>query len=145
LEYAIIPHHEKVFSIFAPHTEWISKGKLKAPVELGLRVCVMEDQFGFILHHRVMEKESDVHIAIPMVKETKERFPHFIACSYDKGFYSRDNKAGLKEALDTVILPKKGRLNKQEKQEESHPDYIKRRHQHAAVESGIHGNSSPPY
>ena len=132
-----IPHAEKVFSIFAPHTEWISKGKLKAPVELGLRVCVMEDQFGFILHHRVMEQEVDVNIAVPMVKETKERFPHFIACSYDKGFYSPDNKQVLQEELDTIVLPKKGRLNKQEKEEESNPDYIKRRHQHSAVESAI--------
>lgn len=137
LEGETIPHSEKVFSLFEPHTEWISKGKAKAPVELGMRVCIMEDQFGFVLHHRVMEKETDVHIAIPMVKETKQRFPHFIACSYDKGFYSKDNKAALKEELDTVILPKKGRLNKQEKAEESNPDYIKQRHQHAAVESGI--------
>jgi hypothetical protein len=36
----IIPHDEKVFSIFEPHTEWISKGKAGVPVELGLRVCI---------------------------------------------------------------------------------------------------------
>ena len=38
-----IPHAEKVFSVFQTHTEWISKGKAGVPVELGLRVCVMED------------------------------------------------------------------------------------------------------
>ena len=54
-----IPHHEKVFSIFQPHTEWISKGKAGVPVELGLRVAVSEDQYGFILHHHVMEKITD--------------------------------------------------------------------------------------
>ncbi len=32
----VIPHAEKVFSIFQPHTEWISKGKAGVPVELGL-------------------------------------------------------------------------------------------------------------
>ena len=48
-----IPHAEKVFSVFETHTEWISKGKAGVPVELGLRVCVMEDSHGFILHHRV--------------------------------------------------------------------------------------------
>ena len=31
-----IPHEEKVFSIFEPHTEWISKGKAGVPQELGL-------------------------------------------------------------------------------------------------------------
>ena len=32
-----ILHDEKVFSLFQPHTEWISKGKAGVPVELGLR------------------------------------------------------------------------------------------------------------
>jgi IS5 family transposase len=49
-----IPHEEKVFSIFEPHTEWISKGKAGVAQELGLAVCVHKDQFGFILHHRVI-------------------------------------------------------------------------------------------
>ena len=66
-----IPHDEKVFSIFQPHTEWISKGKAGVPVELGVRVCVLEANTGFILHHRVMEKETDDKIAVPMVIETK--------------------------------------------------------------------------
>ena len=50
-----IPHDEKVFSLFQPHTEWISKGKAGVPVELGLRVCIMEDSHGFILHSRVCQ------------------------------------------------------------------------------------------
>jgi transposase, IS5 family len=39
-----IPHEEKVFSLFEPHTEWVMKGKAGVPVELGVKVCVMEDQ-----------------------------------------------------------------------------------------------------
>jgi hypothetical protein len=132
-----IPHSEKIFSIYEPHTEWVSKGKLKAPVELGLKTCIMEDQFGFILHHRVMEKEMDVNITIPMVQETKKRFKNFIGCSFDKGFYSKANKLALQEQLEEIVLPKKGRLNKQEAEEECNKDYRKRRHQHSAVESGI--------
>ena len=31
-----IPHDEKVFSRFEPHTRWISKGKAGVPQELGL-------------------------------------------------------------------------------------------------------------
>ena len=37
-----IPHDEKVFSLFQPQTEWISKGKAGVPVELGLRVCIVD-------------------------------------------------------------------------------------------------------
>jgi IS5 family transposase len=54
-----IPHEEKVFSLFEPHTEWISKGKAGVTLELGWRVAVLEDQFGFILHPRVMVRETD--------------------------------------------------------------------------------------
>ena len=43
-----IPHQEKVFSSFQPHTEWISKGKAGVAAELGLHVCVVEDQHRFI-------------------------------------------------------------------------------------------------
>ena len=70
-----IPHKEKVFSIFEPHTEWISKGKAGVPVELGLRVAIVEDQFGFILRNQVMEKTTDDKIAVAIVRETQERFP----------------------------------------------------------------------
>ncbi len=59
----IIPHEEKVFSIFQPHTEWVGKGKAGVPVEFGLRVCIIEDQYRFILHHQVMEKVTDSDIA----------------------------------------------------------------------------------
>lgn len=38
-----IPHGEKVFSIFQPHTEWISQGKAGVAVELGVKVCIVED------------------------------------------------------------------------------------------------------
>ena len=38
-----IPHEEKVFSIFEPHTRWISKGKAGCPVELGVPVCASAD------------------------------------------------------------------------------------------------------
>src|SRR3989338_2177198 len=71
LQDEIIPHVEKVFSLFQPHTEWISKGKAGVPVELGLRVCVIEDQHQFILHHHVMEKETDDQVAVLMVTKTK--------------------------------------------------------------------------
>ena len=38
-----IPHHEKVFSLFEEHTEWINKGKAGVSQELGLKVCVVKD------------------------------------------------------------------------------------------------------
>lgn len=132
-----IPHEEKVFSIFQPHTEWISKGKAGVPVELGLRVCVVEDKDRFILHHKVMEKCTDDQVAVPIVDETKDRFPSLRAISMDKGFHSPENQEKLKERLDCVVLPKKGRLSQDDKARESAPEFTHLRKQHSAVESAI--------
>ena len=132
-----IPHAEKVFSVFEEHTEWISKGKAGVPVELGLKVCVLEDQHGFILHHHVMEHETDDQVAIPMVEESKKKFSSLTACSFDKGFHSPANQKDLQDYLDNVILPRKGRLSLKDKEREYSPEFIKARHQHSAVESAI--------
>lgn len=132
-----IPHGEKVFSIFEEHTEWISKGKAGVPVEFGLKVCVLEDQYGFILHHRVMEHETDDQIATPMIKDCKNNFSDLTSCSFDKGFHSPKNQKDLQEFLDTVILPRKGKLSVKAQEWEYSPEFIKARHQHSAVESAI--------
>jgi len=132
-----IPHSEKVFSIFEPHTEWISKGKAGVSQELGLRVCVLKDQNGFILHHRVMERQTDDKVAVAMIQETRERFPNLTSCSFDKGFYTPANKKELGAILDYTILPKKGRLSARDKELEHSEEFITARHRHSAVESTI--------
>ncbi len=133
----VIAHDEKVFSLFQDHTEWISKGKAGVPVELGLRICIMEDHHGFILHHQVMQKETDDKVAVSMVKDTQDKFPAFNACSFDKGFHSLDNQQRLKESLDQVVLPKKGKLSKADKEREYADEFVQARKQHSAVESAI--------
>lgn len=137
LEGERIPHDEKVFSLFEPHTEWISKGKAGVPVELGLRVCVMADPDGFLLHHQVMERCTDDAVAVPMVQETRNRFPQLHAVSMDKGFHSPRNQTELRQIVDTVVLPKKGRCNREEAEWEADPTFATLRRTHAAVESAI--------
>jgi hypothetical protein len=132
-----IPHKDKIFSIFQPHTEWINKGKAGVPVELGLRVCVVEHVSGFILHHMVMENKTDSEIAVELIKQTQKLFPEFSACSFDKGFHSPTNQIELKEILETVILPKKGKRNKQESEHETSQKFREAKRKHSAVESGI--------
>lgn len=132
-----IPHGEKVFSLFEPHTEWISKGKAGVPVELGLRVGVVEDQFGFILHHRVMRRETDDQVAVPMVAGAQERFPRLDGCSFDKGFHSPANQTRLRELLARVVLPRKGKLSQAAREVEDAAEFVRVRRQHSAVESAI--------
>ena len=132
-----IPHSEKVFSIFEEHTEWISKGKAGVPQELGLNVCIVQDQHGFILHHRVMQGEKDQEVAVPIVEETQRTFSNFKNCSFDKGFWSPANHNKLGTILEEVILPKKGKLSKNDKEEQSSESFIEGRRQHPVVESSI--------
>ena len=133
----IIPHDEKVFSLFEPHTEWISKGKAGVPVELGLRVVVVEDQYRFILHHQVMQKTTDDQVAVPLLTETRARFPRIASASFDKGFHSPNNQTALAAIIPQVVMPKKGKLSLVQAEREHDPEFIHLRHQHSAVESAI--------
>lgn len=137
LEGEKIPHEEKVFSVFEEHTEWVSKGKAGVPVELGLRVGVLEDTMGFVLHHQVMEKQTDDKVAVDMVKAAQARFPALSQCSFDKGFYSADNREHLEKLLGNVVLPKKGKWSKKDREIESAEAFVQARRQHPAVESAI--------
>lgn len=132
-----IPHVEKVFSIFEKHTEWICKGKAGVPQELGLRICILKDQYGFILYHFVMEQQTDDKVAVMMVKEAKARFPNLNSCSFDRGFYSPQNRIDLSEELSQVTMPKKGKLSAAEKIEEHSEEFLSAKRKHSAVESTI--------
>ena len=132
-----IPQDEKVFSIFESHTRWISKGKAGTPVELGVPVCVLEDNHGFILHHEVMWQGSDVDYAQPMIRETQARFPELRWCSFDRGFHSPENRLRLDELLDHNVLPRKGRLSKVDREREQDETFVAMRRQHPAIESAI--------
>ena len=137
IEGEVIAHEDKVFSIFEPHTEWISKGKAGVPVELGVKVCILEDQHQFILHHQVMEKQTDDQVTLDMVVQAKRRFPNLNACSFDKGFHSTANQIALKEQLELVALPRKGKPGAQAQALEQADAFARARRAHSAVESAI--------
>ena len=132
-----IPHEEKVFSIFEPHTEWINKGKAGVVVELGLRVAISEDQHGFILNHRVMQRETDDQAAIPLVEDLAAHYPHVESVSMDKGFHSPANQRALAEIIDFPVLPKKGKCSAAEQAREHDPRFVRLRRRHSGVESAI--------
>lgn len=143
-----IPHAEKVFSLFEPYTEWIKKGKAGDKVELGVRIAIATDQYGFILRHRVMEKEHDVDIAVPFTEELVARYD-IESISFDKNFWSPQNHETIQPLVPQVILPKKGRLTKADYEREHSKQFKALPKQHAAVESDIncleyHGLNSCP-
>lgn len=131
-----IPHSEKMFSIFETYTEWIAKGKKRPSVELGKKVGITTDQYNLILDYQVMENEADSAIVPELVKRVLPRFSVW-SWSFDKGYWNKNNKILLSESIDTVVLPKKGKCNKIEAEEEKSKIFRKLRNKHSAVESNI--------
>jgi len=134
-----IAPEEKVFSIFEPHTEWINKGKQHPSVELGHNLLITTDQHHLIMDYKVMVKEKDVHQVDGLIKRMCQAYPEMkiASHSFDKGFYSAENLALLKDKVAMVVLPKRGNLSEEEKETERSKTFVSLRHAHSAIESNI--------
>ena len=86
-----IPAHEKVFSLFEPHTEWIQKGKQRPNVELGHRLLVATDQHHLIQDYDVLLKTAEVEQSLPVADRLLGRYGagSVASLSFDKGFTGR--------------------------------------------------------
>jgi hypothetical protein len=131
-----IPHDEKVFSIFERYTEWVKKGKMSPNVELGKKLIITTDQYNLIVDYQIMENQSDVEMLKPIVERLTPRY-NILSWSFDKGFWHKENKELLSRHVDQVVLPKKGKCNKQEQEEEGLRSFKRLRNKHSAVESNI--------
>jgi IS5 family transposase len=135
-----IPAEEKIYSIFEEHTEWITKGKLNKKVELGHLLLITTDQYQLIVDYKIMEGEKDA----AQVESLKERIQRnysdkiIKSHSFDKGFYSKLNLEMLQQNYtERPVLPKKGKLNKEEKERQSTQTFKQLRKAHSAIESNI--------
>ena len=79
----------------------------------------------------------DEKTAIDMVRKAKKKFSDMASCSFDKGFYTPDNRDRLNEITDHVVLPKKGKLSVKDKEIQGTKFFIEQRKKHSAVESSI--------
>jgi transposase, IS5 family len=131
-----IPHDEKIFSIFEEYTEWITKGKSHPNVELGKMLAITTNQYNLIIDYRIMEHQSDSEMVKPIAEDLTDLY-NIRSWSFDKGFWHKDNKALLEEHVDKVVMPKKGKCNRVEQEEESHRSFKLLRNKHSAVESNI--------
>ena len=131
-----IPHEEKMFSLFEQYTEWITKGKSRPNVELGKKLSITTDQFGLIIDYHIMENESDSKIVLSTADRVLLKYNIF-SWSFDKGYWHKDNKQLLSSQIENVIMPKKGKRNIQETEEEKTTKFKKLRNKHSAIESNI--------
>lgn len=134
-----IPHEEKVFSLFEPHTQWIKKGKLFPPVELGHKVLLTTDQHELILDYKVMDQLSDGNEVIGLADRLLGRYgaSGLASLSFDRGFTREEDRQLLELYIPEVIMPKRGKRNSQEQEREQQRSFIALRRQHCAIESDI--------
>ena len=131
-----IPHEEKIFSIFETYTEWITKGKLRPNVELGKRVAITTDQYNLIVDYQIMEHEEDRDIVIAIADRLLPKYSIY-SWSFDKGFWSSLNRDLLRLVIPNVVMPKIGKLTKEDKELETSRLFKKLKNKHSAIESNI--------
>jgi len=111
LENAPVPVHEKLFSIFEPHTDLLKRGKVTRPVEFGHKVFLAESRHGLITDYRVLDGNpvDEVHVP-PSLAQHQATFgcaPALYAA--DRGFYTPDNVEALTAAgVRTECVPQRG-------------------------------------
>jgi hypothetical protein len=134
-----IPSHEKLFSLFGPHTEWIQKGKQRPNVELGHRLLIATDQNQLIQDYRVLMQEAEVDQSIPVAERLLGRYgaASVASLSFDKGFTREADRQLLGLYIPEVVMPKRGQKNAAETERESGKQFVALRKQHSAVESEI--------
>ena len=131
-----IPHEEKMFSIFETYTEWIKKGKSRPSVELGKKLAITTDQFDLIVDYQVMEYEQDRDIVIALADRLLAKYK-IESWSFDKGYWGQENKQLLQLEIPKVIMPKLGKRNKQEEEEETSRPFRRLKNKHSAIESNL--------
>jgi len=131
-----IPHNEKMFSIFEEYTEWITKGKRHPNVELGKNTAITTDQYHLIIDYHVMDHETDSVIVIPLFERIIKKYI-VGSWSFDRGFWNKGNKEILMKEVANVIMPRKGKKNKSESEEESQKIFKKFKNKHSSIESNI--------
>lgn len=108
---------DRIVSIHDLDARPIVKGKVNKPCEFGQEVQVQEDEH-FITNWEINNKPSDTEFfsrAIDRHKELFDRPPNTVAT--DRGYWSPTNKEYAEDAgVKNVSMPKKGKLNEQEKE-----------------------------
>lgn len=134
-----IPAAEKIFSLFEPHTEWITKGKQRPSVELGHRLLVATDQHHLIQDYDVPVGQADVDQSVAVADRLLGRYGagSVASVSFDKGFTRAEDRELLSLYIPEVVMPKRGKKTAAEAERESEKKFVALRRAHSAVESDI--------
>ena len=133
-----IPHNEKVFSLFEPHTGWINKGKAGLIAELGQKHLIVTDQNHFIVHHQLMGSTPDMEMTIVLAEKLKKQYgDRLSSISLDKGFSSNPIIEAVQPIHPNVIIKAKGKPSKARLEIEQSEEFTYLQNKHQAIESNI--------
>jgi len=108
---------DRIVSIYDTVARPIPKGKADKPCEFGQEVQIQEDEH-FITNWEINNKTSDAKFFPKAIDKHKELFgkpPKTVAS--DRGYWSPDNKEYARDmGVENISMPKKGKLNEQEKE-----------------------------
>lgn len=134
-----VPNSEKLFSIFETHTQLYRRGKAGTPNQFGRLVLVFEDGAGFISHHHLMDREAcDADVIVEQTREVQRRHKGAIkAASFDRGFYSSENKTQLSAIIDQPCVAPRHPQQYAEYLTKESVEFHELRQRHPGVESAI--------
>jgi IS5 family transposase len=104
-------YKDKLFSLFAEHTEAIRKGKAAKPTEFGKMVKIQEAEQQIIVDYEVFQsRPADQELLIPSIERHKEllgKVPVLVAA--DAGFFSAENeREAILAGVKRVAIPNHG-------------------------------------
>ena len=107
-----VPHQDKVFSIFEPHTELIMRGRRGRPIEFGHKMLLTQSKEKFITDFVVLEENRSDDDLLPLVLQRHEqrygRRPESVAG--DMGFCpDAETYEELEEQVDYLGVPRRTR------------------------------------
>lgn len=106
-----VPVHEKLFSIFEPHTDLIIRGKARTPVEFGHKLFLAESGQGLITEYRVLDGNpaDEAHVPPSLAQHTTTFGTVPALYAGDRGFHSPANVQTVTDAgVRTECLPQRG-------------------------------------
>lgn len=136
-----VPNQDKLFSLFETHTQLYKRGKAGEPIQYGRLALVFEDGAGFISHYCLMDRtvcDADVIVAETR-KAQKAHRGEITQASFDRGFYSPDNKLELASIVGTVSLCPRAPTQYAEQLADETIEEKTVRYRHAGIESAIGG------
>ena len=104
-------------------------------------MLITTDQNNFIVDWQLNDNQSDVNITSEIVKRMQEQYNGNVSShSFDKGFSKQSVNQELRKAYPqtNLVIKKKGKCNKTEREIESELEFRTLYNQHNAIESNIH-------